>query len=126
MELDIFINEWLNSWTGNRPDVLLSYYADDAFYLDPANPTGIAKTEELRVYFSKLLVKNPNWIWEAIEIISTPKGCILKWKAEIPVGEKRLTLFGLDIIEILAGKITRNEVYFDRIPWIEAIQRQHK
>lgn len=126
MELETFINEWLSSWTGNKPNELLSYYADNTFYSDPANPIGISKKEDLDLYFSKLLSKNPNWIWKAEEIMPTTKGCTLKWKAEIPVGTELIVLFGLDIVEISDWKITRNEVYFDRIPWIEAIQKQRK
>lgn len=124
MELKLFIGEWLNSWTGNKPSELLNYYSDNAFYSDPANPTGITGKENLRVYFSKLLAKNPNWIWTAEEILLTEKGCTLKWKAEIPVGNKTITLLGLDIVEINQWEITRNEVYFDRLPWIKIIQGQ--
>ncbi|RNL90091.1 nuclear transport factor 2 family protein [Sinomicrobium pectinilyticum] len=126
MELKAFIDEWLNSWSGNKPNELLSYYADNTFYLDPANPAGISKKENINLYFAKLLSKNPNWIWKAEEIIPTENGCTLKWKVEIPVGTKSVILFGLDIVEISDWKITRNEVYFDRTPWIEAIQKPNK
>ena len=124
MELKTFIDEWLNSWTGNNPKELLSYYADNAFYSDPANPKGISKRENLNIYFSKLLSKNPNWIWKAEEIIPTEKGCTLKWKAEVPVGTESIIFFGVDIVEISDRKITRNEVYFDRTPLIEAMQKK--
>lgn len=122
MELHAFINDWLKSWTGNNPDNLLTYYADNALYIDPANPKGIIGKENLSGYFSKLLLKNPNWVWTAEEIIPTNNGCTLKWKAQIPVSEKTIFLYGLDIVEITDGKITRNEVYFDRTPWMAAIQ----
>lgn len=124
MKIKEFINNWLSAWTGNNPGELLRYYADEVFYLDPANPDGIRGKESLSVYFSKLLSKNPDWIWEAEEIIPTEKGCTLKWKAQIPVGKEQLVLFGLDIVEVTAGKITRNEVYFDRSLWKEVLQRQ--
>lgn len=123
MELKTFIDEWLQSWTGNSPDGLLGYYADNTFYSDPAVPGGISHKESLRAYFSKLLAKNPDWKWTASEIIPTEKGCTLKWKAEIPVGDQSIVIYGLDIIEISDWKIVRNEVYFDRTPWIEAIQK---
>jgi len=126
MELKTFIDDWLSSWTGNKPNELLSYYADNVFYLDPATPTGISNKENLKQYFVKLLSKNPNWIWKSEEINPTERGCALKWKAEIPVGGGLVILFGLDIVEISDWKITRNEVYFDRIPWVEAIQKQNK
>lgn len=122
MNLNDFIHEWLRAWTGNRPDALLEYYAENAFYADPAHPAGIVGQETLKAYFTKLLSRNPNWVWKAEEIIPTQKGCTLKWKAEIPVGEKTVELFGLDIVELENGKITRNEVYFDRVPWMKAME----
>jgi hypothetical protein len=123
MELNDFINNWLASWTGNNPNKLLPFYSENAFYLDPANPLGIKGKDNLSVYFSKLLSKNPDWIWKAEEIIPTEKGCTLKWKAQIFIGKESIILFGLDIIEIKNWEITRNEVYFDRSTWMEAIRK---
>jgi len=121
MNLNDFIHEWLQAWTGNRPDALLLYYSEDTFYADPAHPAGLVGHEPLKAYFTKLLAHNPDWVWQAAEIIPTEKGCTLKWKARIPSAEKTLELFGLDIVEIENGKITRNEVYFDRVPWFQLL-----
>ncbi|MCW5906651.1 MAG: nuclear transport factor 2 family protein [Chitinophagales bacterium] len=116
------INEWLASWTGNQPEQLLSYYTDDAFYLDPANTNGLKGHAQLLPYFGKLLKHNPNWVWTAEEVMPTEKGFTLKWKAAIPINDKTITLFGLDIVELRDGKISRNEVYFDRSEWLKAIR----
>lgn len=121
MELKQFIENWLKAWTGNQPEVLLNYYSEDAFYADPAFPEGIKGEELLRNYFTKLLAKNPTWVWEVVEIFPTEKGCTLKWKANIPSGKQIIQLTGLDIVEIQNNKITRNEVFFDRVPWLKAI-----
>lgn len=118
--LQSFCDEWLAAWTGNQPDKLLTYYTDDAFYLDPANKQGLKEQEQLRAYFTKLLKYNPDWKWEAVEIMETAKGFTLKWKATIPVGETIVTEYGLDIVELTDGKISRNEVYFDRVDWMKA------
>lgn len=120
--LQSFIDDWLSTWTGNQPENLLKYYSEDAFYLDPALPSGIQGKDGLKTYFSKLLSRNPEWEWTSEEVIPTEKGCTLKWKAQIPVGEQTITLYGLDIVEINEGQISRNEVYFDRTPWMQAIQ----
>lgn len=109
-----FTTRWLKAWTGNRPAELRAFYSENAFYRDPARPDGL-KGSEILPYFEKLLAKNPLWRWEAIEILPTEKGFCLKWKAQIPVGEKTVSETGLDIVELdSAGKITRNEVWFDR------------
>ena len=109
-------DRWLPAWTGGRASVerLLSHYAEDCLYLDPARPDGVTGHDELRVYFTKLLTKNPHWGWEAAEIIPTAGGFVLKWEAQIPVGPRVVTLSGLDIVEVNEGLIKRNEVYFDR------------
>ena len=108
-----FCTQWLEAWTGNQPEKLLSFYADDAFYRDPAKPGGLRGHKELLSYFKKLLAKNPDWVWKAKEIFPTSGGFTLKWEATIPRGDKVLTEVGLDIVEVKDGKITRNEVYFD-------------
>ena len=112
--LQSFADRWLSSWTGNRPDVLIDFYSQNAFYLDPAKPNGLSGRENILNYFKKLLQKNPNWKWTREEIFPTEKGFTLKWKAEIPIVNENLILFGLDIVEMTGDKISRNEVYFDR------------
>lgn len=120
--LNEFCTNWLTSWTGNQPDLLLSFYTDDAFYSDPATRHGLKGHQLLLPYFSKLLKYNPDWKWKAIEIIETAKGFTLKWEASIPVGDKNIVEQGLDIVEMENGKISRNEVYFDRVAWLKAIE----
>lgn len=108
-----FCKPWLVAWTGNRPDKLIDFYAEDAFYLDPAKPAGLKGREEIFPYFKKLLAANPNWIWEAVEVFPTVRGFVAKWKATIPVGDKVIIEYGMDIVEVENGKVKRNEVYFN-------------
>ncbi|MFW9831947.1 MAG: nuclear transport factor 2 family protein [Candidatus Thorarchaeota archaeon] len=121
-----FCRQWLPAWTGNNPDILLDFYAKNAFYSDPANQNGIQGHDQLKVYFTKLLALNPDWVWEPVEVFPTLKGFTLKWRAVIPVGKKKLVEFGMDIVELDDGKITRNEVYFDRSRWIELLAKTKK
>ncbi|MBI2519719.1 MAG: nuclear transport factor 2 family protein [Bdellovibrio sp.] len=100
----------MDAWSGNRPDFLLSFYSENAYYQDPAHPNGLRGHHEILSYFKKLLAKNPNWRWECQEIFSTEKGFTLKWCAHIPGLNP---IIGLDIVEITDNQITRNEVYFD-------------
>ena len=117
-----FCHEWLGTWTGNKPAELLEFYTEDAFYLDPAYPTGLNGREELSKYFEKLLSRNPDWKWEAVETFNTAKGFTLKWKATIPVKDTLLTIQGLDIVEMRGRQICRNEVYFDRVKWLDLMK----
>jgi hypothetical protein len=122
----LFATEWLEAWTGNEPERLLGYYAADAKYHDPANPHGLFGHAELRPYFTKLLAANPDWVWKAAEVIPTEAGFVLKWSAGIPVGLHTVHETGLDIVEVVDGKITRNEVYFDTSAWKKALAEVRK
>ncbi len=120
-EAQALCEDWLASWTGNRPEVLLSFYADDVFYRDPGRPEGLHGREALTDYIRKLLAANPDWVWEAVEILPTEGGFCLKWRAAIPVGGGTLREEGLDIVEVTDGKIVRNEVFFDRTALLNAL-----
>lgn len=122
MDQSAFCDAWLAAWTGNRPEELLGYYTADVYYSDPAHPDGLKGHGQLAPYLRKLLSRNPDWRWEAVELMDTEKGFTLKWRATIPVRDTHLTLYGLDIVEMAGGKISRNEVYFDRMPWVERMK----
>lgn len=114
-------SRWLPAWTGNQPEKLLAFYAQDAVYRDPACPDGLRGHAQLRPYFTKLLAANPAWAWTATEVIPTDKGFTLKWRAIVPIAGNVVQSDGLDIVEVNDdGLITRNEVYFDTGPWKKA------
>jgi hypothetical protein len=114
-EARAFAEKWLPAWSGNNPERLASFYSEDAFYVDPAVPNGIQGKPALLDYFRKLLGYNPDWVWSQIEAIPLEHGFLNKWRAEIPVGSKKLEMVGVCLVQLDAGgKIQRNEVYFDR------------
>ncbi|QEE16981.1 nuclear transport factor 2 family protein [Promethearchaeum syntrophicum] len=125
--LELFCNEWLNAWTGNKPKNLIDFYADDTYYRDPANSEGINGCEHLLNYFEKLLKRNPNWKWELIELFPTEKGFNFKWKSTIPIGTEQIIEYGMDIVELEPSnkrKIKRNEVYFDRTQFFSTLKKK--
>lgn len=101
----------------------MRFYAEDAFYSDPAKREGMRGHAQLLQYFKRLLAANPDWVWELVEAIPTEKGFTGKWKATIPVGNQVIVEYGVDIVEIVGGKVTRNEVYFDRAALLEAFRK---
>jgi hypothetical protein len=118
-----FADRWLAAWTGNNPELLTSFYSDDAFYLDPGIPHGVQGKPALLAYFRRLLAYNPNWVWKQIEGIPMEGGFVNKWLARIPVGEDVLEVVGVCFVQLCAeGKIKRNEVYFDRTQLLAAIE----
>ena len=117
-----FAERWLPAWTGNRPELLASFYSDDAFYLDPAVPQGLQGKPALLAYFKKLLAKNPDWIWMQREAVPMEDGFANKWLAKIPVGDTIVECPGLCTVQLRDGLIYRNEVYFDRTPLLAALK----
>lgn len=120
-----FAGRWLPAWTGNRPEVLADFYAEDAFYLDPGLPQGVRGKPALLAYFRKLLAHHPDWVWTQVEGIPMEDGFLNKWRAQIPVGATTLEIIGVCFVQLDdAGKIRRNEVYFDRTGLLAAMARQ--
>ncbi|WP_028007739.1 YybH family protein [Solimonas flava] len=114
-EARAFADRWLPAWTGNDPERLAAFYADDAFYLDPGVPAGVRGKDALLAYFRKLLAYNPDWIWRQIEGIPMEDGFLNKWSAQIPVGTEVMEVIGVCLVQLDDnGRIRRNEVYFDR------------
>jgi hypothetical protein len=124
IEAKQFAEKWLPAWSGNNPELLASFYSEDAFYLDPGIPDGVKGKPELLTYFRKLLANNPNWVWSQIEGIPLEDGFLNKWLAKIPVGTVMLEIIGVCLVQLnSAGKIRRNEVYFDRTQLLAEIAK---
>lgn len=124
-EARAFAEKWLPAWTGNDPELLAGFYSEDAFYVDPAVPGGINGKTALLAYFRKLLGYNPNWVWTQLEAIPLEDGFLNKWLARIPAGSKAVDVVGVCLVQLDgAGKIRRNEVYFDRNDLLSEIARQ--
>jgi hypothetical protein len=122
-----FAEQWLPAWSGNDPERLASFYAEDAVYLDPAIPQGIRGKPALLAYFRKLLSYNPHWVWTQMEGIPLEDGFLNKWRARIPVGPSALEIVGVCLVQLdELGKIRRNEVYFDRSGLLEAIAKHRE
>ncbi|NOY24734.1 MAG: nuclear transport factor 2 family protein [Oligoflexia bacterium] len=111
-----FCDRWLPTWTGNRPDDLIEFYDDDVYFRDPVHPGGLHGRAALLAYLQRLLKRNPTWTWVRQEVFPTTDGFTLKWRATFPFPTGIVEIDGLDIVVIQAGRIVRNEVYFDTAP----------
>jgi hypothetical protein len=117
-----FAEKWLASWS-NTPEEVASFYSEDCFYRDPHLTSGIQGKTKLLSYLKKLLAKNPNWVWKVDDVFPIEGGFTLRWKASIPVGETCVETQGLDLVLLdKDGRISRNEVYFDRVPLWSAMK----
>ena len=109
-----FAERWLPAWSGNRPELLASFYTEDVFYCDPARPDGVRGRAALLDYFRKLLGRNPEWVWTQRGSIPLADGFLNLWHASIPAGSGRVEIDGACTVQLRDGLIYRNEVYFDR------------
>jgi hypothetical protein len=116
-----FAERWLPAWTGNRPELLASFYTDDAFYADPAIPRGVRGREALLAYFRKLLGRNPDWVWTHSGSTPLADGFLNRWHAVVPVGAGRVELDGVCTVQLRGDRIYANEVFFDRSPLLAAL-----
>jgi ketosteroid isomerase-like protein len=122
VEILDFCRRWLAAWEGNKPEGLIQFYSDDALYVDPANKDGLRGRDRIFPYLKKLLAANPSWKWEVVQLFPTNLGFVVKWRATIPIGGETITEYGMDIVDVERGRITRNEVYFDRSHVLEALR----
>jgi hypothetical protein len=121
-----FAAEWLPAWTGNRPEHLVSFYAEDTFYSDPAVPKGVRGRAALLAYFTRLLAHNPAWVWTQRGSIPIQDGFLNEWHATVPVGARSVEIDGVCTVQLRDGRIRRNEVFFDRSELLRAIEASRR
>ena len=119
-----FADHWLPAWSGNRPELLASFYTDDAFYADPGLWPGVKGRAALLGYFTKLLGRFPDWEWNQRGSQPLKDGFLNGWHARIPVGKEVVEVDGVCTVQLRGGLIYRNVVYFDRTELLAAIARQ--
>jgi 2-hydroxychromene-2-carboxylate isomerase len=110
-----FASRWLPAWSGNEPERLLAFYAEDAFYADPEVPHGVSGAD-LRDHLRKLLAANPSWEWLHQGSIPMRDGFVNRWLASWPLRGRTVELRGICLVQLRDGLIYRNEVFFDRAP----------
>jgi SnoaL-like protein len=116
-----FASRWLPAWTGNDPEGLAAFYTEDAFYSDPAIPSGVRGKEALLEYFRALLSRFPDWEWTNTGATPMEGGFLNHWRAAIPVGGTVVECEGVCTVRLRDGLIERNQVFFDRTELINAI-----
>jgi hypothetical protein len=121
-EARAFAEKWLPAWSGNRPDLLTSFYTADAVYSDPAIPGGVRGRDALLAYFTRLLARNPSWIWGQRGSIPMQDGFLNLWNASIPAGERTVQATGACTVQLRDGLIYANHVFFDRSALLQAIR----
>ena len=120
-EARAFADKWLPAWSGNRPELLVSFYTEDVIYSDPAVPSGVRSRNALLEYFTKLLGRNPRWVWTHRGSVPLADGFLNEWHASIPAGTRTIEVDGVCTVRMRGGLIYRNDVYFDRSELLGAL-----
>jgi len=121
-EARAFAEKWLPTWTGNQPEQLLSFYTPDAFYCDPAIPDGVRGRAALLGYFTRLLALNPSWVWRHQSSVPIRDGFLNHWRASIPAGARVIEAAGVCTVQLRAGLIYSNQVFFDRSELLQVLR----
>jgi hypothetical protein len=120
-EARAFAEKWLPAWSGNRPELLASFYTEDALYSDPAVPRGVRGRDALLAYFAKLLGHNPRWVWTHRGSVPLADGFLNEWHASIPTPSRTIEVDGVCTVRLRGQLIYRNDVYFDRSELLAAL-----
>jgi hypothetical protein len=120
-EARAFAERWLPAWSGNHPDLLASFYSEDAVYSDPAIPSGVQWRHALLAYFTKLLGRNPEWVWSHRGSVPMQDGFLNLWHASIPTAGRTVEADGACTVQLREGLIFANHVFFDRSELLRAL-----
>lgn len=120
-EARAFAERWLPAWSGNRPELLASFYSEDAVYSDPVVPDGVRGNEAILQYFTRLLARNPDWVWTHRGSIPMEDGFLNRWHASIPAGGETVSAEGVCTVQLRDGLIYANHVFFDRSQLLAAL-----
>jgi len=108
----------LSAW--NRQDVegVLACYTEDCVYLDPNTRGPVVGHEALRRYLSRLFQQwKMHWSLREFFLLEDGSGGAFLWHAQLTPasGGKTAEIDGMDLVAVREGKLSRNEVYFDRM-----------
>jgi hypothetical protein len=120
-EARAFAERWLPAWSGNHPDLLAPFYTEDAVYSDPAIPSGVQGRHALLAYFTKLLGRNPEWVWSHRGSVPMQDGFLNLWHASIPTAGRTVEADGACTVQLHEGLIYANHVFFDRSELLRAL-----
>lgn len=115
-EIERFNADWLKAWSDKDVERLLTFYTDDAEYIDPQVPGGIKGHDALRAYLTQLFVALPQTVYTPEAVWAIDGGYCGRWYLDAGEGEGAMRLRGFDYVELRGGRISFNEVYTHSLP----------
>ena len=115
----------LDAWNRHDVEGVLSCYTEDCVYLDPNTDGPVNGHKAFRKYLTRLFEQwQMHWTLREFYLFSEEEGGGFLWHAELtPVkGGSTVEINGMDLVMVEGDRLSRNEVYFDRMPVLRALK----
>jgi ketosteroid isomerase-like protein len=112
------IESILSAWNSQDVDKVVSCYTRDCVYRDPNTRGAVEGQEALRRYLTRLFERwKMHWSLREFFPFADGSGGAFLWHAQLTPasGGKTAEIDGMDLAVVREGKLSRNEVYFDRM-----------
>jgi ketosteroid isomerase-like protein len=111
--LDI-VRRYFDLWNSHDPAQVVSLFAPDGTYRDPAVPEGL-KGEAIGEYVRQLIAMMPDLSFEIISLVATGEhGAVAEWLMHGNVSAGEIALPGADFFELVGDHIQAIHGYFDQ------------
>lgn len=108
----------LSAWNNQDVESVLSCYTEDCIYQDPNTQGPVKGREAFGKYLSKLFQQwKMHWSLREFFLFADESGGAFLWHAELTPasGGKTFEIDGMDLVVLRGERLSRNEVYFDRM-----------
>jgi ketosteroid isomerase-like protein len=108
----------LSAWNDHDVDRVVACYTEDCVYRDPNTRGAVAGREALRRYLTRLFRDwRMHWSLREFFAFGDGSGGAFLWDAELTpaAGGKTAEISGMDLVLLRGERLSRNEVYFDRM-----------
>lgn len=108
----------LSAWNDQDVESVLSCYTEDCIYQDPNTQGPVKGREAFGKYLSKLFQQwKMHWSLREFFLFADESGGAFLWHAELTPasGGKTFEIDGMDLVVLRGERLSRNEVYFDRM-----------
>jgi ketosteroid isomerase-like protein len=116
-ELQAIEGPLIDAWNAHDVEAVVACYSDDVVYVDPNTRAAVEGSDAMRRYLTKLFARwEMHWTVKELFPFADRDGSAALWRASLTArssGES-VGVDGMDLILIEGGKVSRNEVYFDR------------
>jgi ketosteroid isomerase-like protein len=108
----------LSAWNDQDVDRVVACYTEDCIYRDPNTRGAVAGREALRRYLTRLFRDwRMHWSLRELFTFADGSGGAFLWDAKLTpmAGGKTTEISGMDLVLLRGERLSRNEVYFDRM-----------